>query len=333
MVLVGHSFAITGHDDPTLPLVGGAELSHLGLLLFFAISGYLVTASWLSDPRIGVFAFKRGLRIVPGLVVSLVLTAYVLGPLVTTHDRTAYVADPETSSYVTANTLGLVNYVTPPQLGVQPTYHLPGVYESNPQHAVNGSLWTLPVEVRAYALVAIAGLLLALTRARLLGALVLAAACAVAARHNTDLMAVFAGGALLHALRHRVRLNAGLFVLAAFAAPAAYALPGGLQDAILLVAVPYAMFFLAFRGLARLRSLTRPGDVSYGVYIYAWPLQQVVVEETDTASPLAVMLLAGAATYAIALASWRAIEKPALRLKSGMRPSVPAPASSGPSPT
>jgi peptidoglycan/LPS O-acetylase OafA/YrhL len=145
-------------------------------------------------------------------------------------------------------------------------------------------------------------------------------------------MAVFAGGALFYALRRRVPLHAGLFALAAFASAAAYVLPGGVQDLVLLVAVPYAMFFLAFGGLTRLRFLTRPGDVSYGIYIYAWPLQQLVVEETGTSSPLAVMVLAGVATYALALASWRAIEKPALRLKKGREPSVSAAASSGPSP-
>src|SRR3954462_8740277 len=79
MVLVGHSFALTGHHDPHLPWSDTAELSTFGLLLFFALSGYLVTLSWVREPRLLAFATKRALRFVPGLLVSLVVTAYLFG--------------------------------------------------------------------------------------------------------------------------------------------------------------------------------------------------------------------------------------------------------------
>ncbi len=86
MVLVGHSFYLAGRSEPTVPLTG-TGISFVGVLVFFAISGFLVTGSWLHDRRVVPFVVKRALRIMPALVVVLVLTAYLLGPLATTIDR------------------------------------------------------------------------------------------------------------------------------------------------------------------------------------------------------------------------------------------------------
>jgi peptidoglycan/LPS O-acetylase OafA/YrhL len=335
MVLVGHSFGLAGQrgSEPVLPLTD-LRLSFAGLLLFFAISGFLVARSWAREPRLLPFAAKRGLRIMPGLLVALVLTAYLAGALTTTAGPFDYLTRGAPAEYVAAHSLMLTDRSVHERLASRvteiPGNSLPGVFDSNPLPQVNGSLWTLPVEVTAYALLALGGLLLALLwrrrPSRIATAAVSIGAAAVFVGAGTyalraggawvyPLFAVFAGGVLLHLLRDRLRLNVALFAMAVALWLASYQLPLPAQALLTGLTLPYAVVFLAFRGLDRLRWLTRPGDVSYGIYIYAWPVQQLVVDATGTRSPAVVIGLAGVATYVLALASWRGIERPALGLK------------------
>jgi peptidoglycan/LPS O-acetylase OafA/YrhL len=333
MVLVGHSFFLAGQSDPVLP-VTGAELSVVGLLLFFAISGFLVTRSWLNEPRVLSFTVKRGLRIMPALVVALVVTAYIIGPLTSSTDTSDYLRQSAPGEYVVGRSLMLTDKAVHQRLtrrvAETPGDSLPGVFESNPEENVNGSLWTLPIEVTAYALVALAGLLALFWRlwpARIAAAAVLVGASAAAlwtgGSTTYSLLATFAGGALLYLLRRRLALNVWLFVLALGVWVASYQLPPIPEAVLTGLSLPYAVVFLAFRGLDGLRWLARPGDVSYGIYIYAWPVQQLVIHATGTRSPAVVLVLSGVATYAVALASWRLVERPALRLKGRLsHPSV-----------
>ena len=83
-----------------------------------------------------------------------------------------------------------------------------------------------------------------------------------------------------------------------------------------ILAVGYGVLVLAFRTPAELRRVTAPGDVSYGMYVYAFPVQQAVVHVWGPGlSPAGLFLLAYPITYALALVSWRLIERPALDLK------------------
>ncbi len=132
-VLVGHSYVLTGNP----PLLGIGWHAY-GVMLFFAISGYLITGSWQADPDPLRYAVKRARRIMPGLIVVVLATALVLGPLLSV-DPAAYWAG--AWRYVWRNVLLL------------PLHVLPGVFTANPYPvAVNGSLWTLPVEVFMYAM-------------------------------------------------------------------------------------------------------------------------------------------------------------------------------------
>ncbi len=199
---------------------------------------------------------------------------------------------------------------------------LPGLFAENPHPWVNGSLWTLPVEVTAYALLALGGLLAMLWRrlpARAVAVAAFVGACALAVWAGGELtyplFAAFAGGALLYVLRSRLTLDPRLFALAVGLWIASYQLPLAAQVLLAGLSLPYAVMFLGFRGLEGLRWLVRPGDVSYGVYIYAWPIAQLAVQATGTRSPALVVILSAVATYILALASWRLVERPALRLK------------------
>ncbi len=320
-VLISHSYFLAGHAEPVVPTTD-EPWGNVGVLIFFALSGFLVTGSWLNEPRAFPFMVKRALRILPGLFVVVLLTAYLLGPLLTTDSKADYLTSGAPVEYVLDTTLMLDKQSAHGRsLGPGPTV-LPGVFEDNPDHFVNGSLWSLPVEVTLYLLLLLTALAI-LFRGRLhwrLGLLaVVVAGAALALRAAGEeaypLFAAFAGGALLYLLRGRLRLRLAWFAAAVALWVVSYRLPLAAQVPIVAVAAPYAVVFLAFRGLDGLRRLTYPGDLSYGVYIYAWPVAQLVVQTTDTRTPAVVIALGGAITYALAFVSWRAVERPALRLK------------------
>lgn len=135
LVLIGHSYILLGLPWPT---VAGIGIHEIGVKLFFLISGYLITASWISCPDFWRFAEKRARRIMPALLVVVWLTVFVVGPIVTTDP--SYWRSPVTWTYLWRNSLLL------------PFHSLPGVFAYNPTPAVNGSLWTLPVEAFCYLL-------------------------------------------------------------------------------------------------------------------------------------------------------------------------------------
>jgi peptidoglycan/LPS O-acetylase OafA/YrhL len=322
MVLVSHSFPLVGSREPTL---GEQSLGSLGVLVFFTISGFLITKSWLLQPRLVPFAAKRALRLLPALAVTVALTALVIGPLVTTLPLGTYLTSPGPYLYVFNN----VRLAT--------DFDLPGVFANVPfAHAVNGSLWTLPIEVKAYALIALLGLVRVLRRA-LLPVVALGLVLTLAwpdmrgwtgfAHHvpgglgrlglDQDalrLITVFCVSALLYVVRERVPLHGGLLALAVALWVASIGTP--LETVAVVLALPYAVLYLGFRRLGPLAALTRPGDVSYGLYLWAFPVQQCVVSAVGaTLSPWGMIALALPITYGLALASWRLVEAPALRLK------------------
>jgi len=137
------------------------------------------------------------------------------------------------------------------------------------------------------------------------------------------LLAIFGVGALLYVQRGRVplRLPLAAAALAAWAL-ATWGLEGAqpLANVLVALAVPYLVIFAAYEAPRRVRGLTRPGDVSYGVYLLAFPVGQTIVylAGRDALGPLALLVIAFPVTYLLALLSWRVIEQPALSLKRRM---------------
>jgi peptidoglycan/LPS O-acetylase OafA/YrhL len=337
-VIFAHSFDLVQSREP-FTWATGYSWGDVGVMTFFAISGFLVSRSWDRRPELLEFALRRALRLLPGLIVAVLLTALVLGPLVTSVPVGAYLRDPQTKDYVISNAV------------LQTRYVLPGVFNHLPfPSAVNGSLWTLPVEVKAYALVALLGCLGVFRRARwilpLLAIAVLSltargvvnsspAAHAVAAlidiqmpkalvlsiQHGAlsdvpEVFAAFLMSAALYAFRARILLRWDLAVLCLMAIGAAGFAPGQWPTAVPALLCPYVILCLAYltpsaRGLSR-----RIGDPSYGLYIYAFPIQQTLIEVLKTASSWLVFLTSLPLTLIAAVASWRLVEVRALALKT-----------------
>ena len=155
LVLFSHSYGLYyGSTDWFHQTLGYEQASSIGLNIFFTISGYLVTASYINQPRFTSFMLKRILRIVPGLFVVLALSALIMGPLVTTLPLSTYFTETATYKYIRGALVFTIKYF------------LPGVFADLPfPAAVNGSLWTLKIEARCYLLIGILGAFSLLNRA------------------------------------------------------------------------------------------------------------------------------------------------------------------------
>lgn len=322
LVLYGHAFVFLGLPEPLF--LQWVPMGPLGVYIFFAISGYLVAQSWERDPHVLRFLAKRALRIFPGLAVCTLLSVLVLGPLLTTLDAGTYWRNEHTRGYLTNMAL----YIT---------YHLPGVFANNRlPHAVNGSLWSLPVEFFMYLLLALLGLLAAAFKA--VSKRLLAWAVGVMALVFMLLAALWAGTTTEALVIYRTDLRqvpmCGVYFLVGaslfcFKLTKYFTLSNVLLALVLWlclgvqphwfamaawVVLPFVV--LAF-GLARQPWLVRmhARDYSYGIYIYAFPVQQTLVSFWPQMALPAYLLSTLVITVALAALSWHFVEKPALKLK------------------
>ena len=309
LVIYGHAAAITG-----LPWTDGigrlTQLRGAGAVavdMFFVASGFLIAASLQRNDVRGYLA-SRGLRILPALVACVALTTLVLGPLLTT--AADYWSQRETWDYLLVNASLLLS-----------RFHLPGVFEAHPQPVVNGSLWTLPNEARLYVLLLLASLLGLLSARRYTVLWALAMACGYAlARHRWPLpdhvqkiaecTAFFTAGSLLWVNRARVPLS-GVAVLALLAA-FALARGGGWAHVPYFGLLTYGSLYLAL--VPRL-PMIRHTDLSYGLYLYGWPAQQLAWMLPAGKTIAGNIAIASAIALACAALSWFLVERPALRLK------------------
>ncbi|HVG46653.1 MAG TPA: acyltransferase, partial [Rubellimicrobium sp.] len=290
------------------------ELGTMAVFAFFAISGFLVTYSFERQPTIQHWALARILRIFPGLLVVLLLTVFALGPMVTSLPLTDYLRDPATWSYVPTN-LSLAFHQSA----------LPGVFEAAPRGPeLNGSLWTLYYEVLCYGLVLALGLAGAFRSRRVLmvaaGLYLLANVAWVLLPVEWPetlwalrwLSAPFACGVAFHLARNWLPLTPWLLLVMAVAAYGAHGTQ--LYEPLFVLALSYAVFLLAYLPRGWVRRYNRLGDYSYGVYIYAWPVQQTALHSFGRMSPVQNILISVPVALGLAWLSWNLVEKPALGL-------------------
>lgn len=315
-VLFGHSWGLTGSrgSDPLTVLLGRyIWLGGIAVNGFFAISGFLVAASFARQ-GVGGYTVARLLRIFPGLAVCIAWSVFILGLSQTTLAAWDYLSSPQTQRY-------LLNATLAPKL----EWSLPGVFASHPHKAVNGSLWTLRTEVTCYIVLALAGLA-GLLRNRVTATLTCAVLVGIGYTAFKDIpflgthsnwcppMGYFILGVLGWTHRRSIPLHSGLAVMSAMLTTAMIALhvPSQVFHSIFAVCFVYLIFYMAY-AVPHLDADRFPGDLSYGIYIYAFPCQQLVFWNGQ--SPYTNAALAGVLTAGLAALSWFLIEKPALELK------------------
>ena len=313
MVLYGHGFVFLGLPEPMF--MQWLPLGPLGVYIFFSISGYLVAQSWERDPSVIRFLMRRSLRIFSALFVCTVLSVCVLGPLLTEVTQSEYWKSEHTRGYFS----NLYLYIT---------YYLPGVFTSNKlPNAVNGSLWSLPVEFAMYLLIVIIGFVRAPKWGVLAAALVFMALSAGWAFQATEMLVYYRTD-----MRQLVLCGVYFFVGACmnqFKLDRFFNLTYALAAVIvwlalsrwIVVFIMASWFFLPFIvlafGTAKNSPLARvtPWDFSYGIYIYAFPIQQTIVYLFPKIDFLAYFGSTFVITVALAALSWLFVEKPALKLK------------------
>jgi peptidoglycan/LPS O-acetylase OafA/YrhL len=304
LVVAHHARVLDGR--PPIMIGPSLDLGALGVGVFFVISGYLVSGSLKQTPRLATFLAKRALRIFPGLLAALLVTAFIIGPVSTTLSTSAYLADPDVYGYVLKN---LTLYAV--------TYDLPGVFLSaTVAGVVNGSLWTLRLEFTAYLALAALGAARQATPRALTG-LAIVAAAGSAALHAAGLDARDD----LFRIAYLAGVNGFLFLSGAALQASGRQPPLWLAGAaVILLATP--VWFLGLPlivlRLGALNAPRLPVDLSYGLYIYSFPLQQMLAERSQLSLATSMAL-----TLPFALASWLLVEKPALRLKARL-PRAPA---------
>lgn len=308
LVLISHQFALNGLPEPSVLRM---SLGTFAVLIFFSVSGFLVSQSWRQDPNAVRFLIKRFLRIWPGLAVVTLVAAFVLGPLVSTLDAQAYFAHADLRDFLRNLKVTTIRYV------------LPGVFENNIHpRAVNGSLWTIPLEVRCYFALLLAGILGLMARRWMV------ALAAVAfglyyfgfafdpKNYQFHFAFYFFAGVCLDLYR-RVWEARPIWLLAATGALSLAFHFLGAGHVALVFLIPVLVIFIGTRSTPVINRFGRFGDVSYGVYIYAFPVQQTVLWMSGKDFPFATgLVIAAVVTLACAFLSWHLVEHPALRLKS-----------------
>lgn len=322
-VLFGHTFVLCygpgGGEDPISEWLKGvtgyhAKLPGIGVAIFFVLSGYLVTRSFESRDNLALFIEARVLRIFPALWVTLTITALVLGPLVSTMEPSEYLSHPATWKYVVYNA----------KLFPDVMYRLPGVFLDNPRMGgVNGSLWTLPVELRMYAFVAIMGIMGLLHRIVLFNivALLIVVWFVMAPEYfvllhklNHERLGVyFLLGAFFYLNRDQITYH--WTGLAALSILLIINFKGAFYNLIYAVWFSYLVLYISFHRSIQLPDLGKYGDFSYGLYLWAYPVTQLSILLLGSNSPWPILLITFFTTMVLAIASWFLVEKPAMRLK------------------
>jgi peptidoglycan/LPS O-acetylase OafA/YrhL len=321
LVLVSHAPEIRDGDRSRELLTrafGTLSFGELAVNGFFLLSGYLILTSWWSKPELYSYFEKRLRRIVPGYVIAFLLSVYLVAPF----------AVQNMGAYFSAlNWHGLVGQLLQLQ---EP--RVPLVFAGRPHQALNASLWSISYEFRCYVLVALLGLL----GARLQKVLwpVLLFVCLGLLRFPQLLswlsfpgqhwvvedlslfvrvFAFFCAGACFSLYQPIVPFNGKIALV--FAILLGLLLPHGLATIALATLGAYILFWFAMARIPVLTYFQRAPDVSYGLYLYGWPIQKLLDWYFPTISPWVLLPVALLLSISAGYASWRLVEAPFLNRK------------------
>jgi peptidoglycan/LPS O-acetylase OafA/YrhL len=327
LVLYSHSFALVlgrGNIDPLKGLIG-MTWGHIAVDIFFVTSGFLIAGSYFARNNLFVFFWSRALRIFPALIVAMLACVFLFGLWFTTLSPWEYITDQKTREFLLKN-MTLI-------FGVE--YFLPGVFESNPwDKTVNGSLWTLPYELKMYVLLAfvLAAIGFIKKTSNYLDfkyyLLILGAGSVFInffihfewltvsrfVEDFTRLFSMFFIGAAFYVWRDSIRMSSGLFIGMSLIMLAS-TMNKDMFYLFYCLFLPYMVFYLAYVPSGDIRKFNRTGDYSYGIYIYAYPVQQSVAAMMPDVSVGTMVVLSFVVTLIFSILSWHLVEKKFLRMK------------------
>jgi peptidoglycan/LPS O-acetylase OafA/YrhL len=312
-VLIWHSIILTSGSFAVYHALWSGPFRFLVaaiLPMFFALSGFLVAGS-LMRTRLHQFAALRVARLVPALAVEVTLSALVLGAVFTTLPLRDYLTSRELADYF-GNILGVVHFT------------LPGVFEQNRvPRVVNSQLWTIPFELECYVSLAIVSLLMGLRHRRIFIALLVlfsltATASAVvnnsvspfAPLQGRVLVVAFLAGVAIHLYRDRIPYSSAIGVVAVIVSIVTLQIP----NTAYLAALPVA-YLTVWIGLMQPPRIAF-GELSYGVYLFHFPIEQTVAHLFPGIACWWLMtLMALPPSLLCAWLSWTFVERPILSRK------------------
>lgn len=328
LVLFGHCYPLTGrgtYDYLTLSSQGIFPTAHMGVCIFFIVSGYLISQSLQNSPTISNFLWKRILRIFPALIVVIIICVCIIGTIFTNLTPNEYWRSPE-----------LLNFLKLIKLYPNVGFTLPGVFKNLPEKDVNGSLWTLAYEVTMYLFLVILQLCGIFSRRKIILYLYIMLFPIVVYiffyYHTTKPIPIlhlsftytiefglyFMAGTIMFLFKDKIRYNLLYFVAMIFlwfGLGFLHITTSIMIKTISFLALPYIVLYLAmFKG--KLNNFGKIGDFSYGIYIYAYPVQQMIVQFYGVEiSILKMFTMSFLIVLTLSILTWYLIEERALRLK------------------
>lgn len=323
LVIVSHSFELIDGNrtrEPLTQVFGTFSIAEIAVAGFFIVSGYLITQSYTASRTSSEYLLKRILRIYPAYVAASAFCIVVVGPLAGASLAALSVKD---WAIIAMRCLALQ------------VPKLPNAFAGQYYPSLNGSMWTIAYEFRCYLVLIILGYLgwlrntIVLSLSLVLWAMVVFLPNSWQAGRIEPLIgsldetirltALFLTGVSFFLFRQQIAYRNSYAALAAMGLVAllfhqqiagpAVAFLGG-----------YLVFWFAFLpGTPVLNSINSKTDLSYGVYLYAWPIQMLLIRYLAGISPGAVISLTAIGATLLAFVSWTAIEKPMLYYKRSLR--------------
>ncbi len=305
-------------------------IDFITLIMFFSLSGFLVSGS-AQRLSLANFMINRGLRIFPALIIEIVFSAFILGPIFTDLPVKYYLSSSQTYHYLT-NVFGLINY------------QLPGVFEHNPKSFVNSSLWTVPCELGCYAIMGALMFSTAINRRSLVLLITVMFLAmefiapilvpnqetagyfgrilfSIFIDRGSKLYIAFLLGIVGYLYRDRIPYDRRLFLACVIFSAGFSSLrpaPWMSNQLLTLLLAPSSVYVTVFIGATSIPKLPvfHRGDYSYGIYLYGVPIQQAVraaLPWTNTSTLNLVFSLVPIVLFAAF--SWHCLEKQVLKLR------------------
>lgn len=315
IVFLVHSYVLSGAHS--LSILSKLLSSELAVKCFFIVSGFLIFMSYENTAHNGRFFLKRARRIYPAYF-TVVLLCTLIGSVLTTYSFSDYWSFP-TLKYIIAN-LFFLNFLAP---------NLPGLFEVNTVHAVNGALWTLKIEVMFY--IAVPLIAFCFNRfGRLLSMALLFLGSVVYSYVLLALTQSHGGGDFVELQRQLpgqltffIAGAVGYYYIEAFKKYVLYLVPISILAFVLKVHLPWIVLEPLALGILviyfaiifpYLGNFGKYGDFSYGIYILHFPILQLLIAiHLFVDSPVLFITVAAALVLVFSILLWHFIEKPFLR--------------------
>ncbi len=329
MVLFSHCFPLLYGNSDTEPFkkLVGMSFGQIAVDIFFISSGFLIANSLFVKKDLVSFFWARFLRIYPGLFVALIFCIFIVGLFFTHYSTLQFLTDTQTYIFFFKNAI----------LFFGEEQNLPGVFHSLPwKGVVNGSLWTLPFEIKAYCLLVVLSIIIhkfvlkfhGLINEKtlyllvpLIGMLIYISdyfftflPISYFGSEDFRLYSLFFIGTACYIFRSQLVLSKYVFYILIVCLLIS-ALDKDLFFVVYNIVIFYVIFYIAYVPKGKVRKFNQYGDYSYGIYIYAWPVQQSIIALMQNVNILELCIISFIVTLLLSYFSWHLVEKKALKYR------------------